>query len=346
MSDSAAYPEHVADPPDGPRLQHGRTTLDDLLAGTSRTFALTIPLLPEPLRREVTVAYLLFRIADTLEDATRWTRAERVRALAGFADLLEHPEPEAARRLAAEWLRSPPVAHDEYLELLGEMPRVLQCYRKLRPSARAAIGAHTRRTARGMAEFVDRTDRTAGVLRLESLQELRDYCYVVAGIVGEMLTELFLLEPGLDGAAAFVQARAPLFGEGLQLVNILRDAADDAREGRVYLPESVPRAEILSLARADLEMAAEYTLALQREGADHGVVAFNALPIRLARATLDRVEAEGPGAKVSRAQLWHIVAATRSAIAAGRPAVQVESRPEAAEPRHSPPGRSKPQGPY
>ena len=47
--------------------------VNDLLVKTSRTFALAIPLLPEPTRREVGLAYLLFRIADTFEDATAWT---------------------------------------------------------------------------------------------------------------------------------------------------------------------------------------------------------------------------------------------------------------------------------
>ena len=63
--------------------------LERLLVRTSRTFALAIPLLPSPPRREVTAAYLLFRIADTFEDATRWPRASRLAALSDFARLLE-----------------------------------------------------------------------------------------------------------------------------------------------------------------------------------------------------------------------------------------------------------------
>ncbi len=55
--------------------------LDDLLLKTSRTFALSIPLLPEPTRREVGIAYLLFRVADTLEDATLWTARRQVEQL-------------------------------------------------------------------------------------------------------------------------------------------------------------------------------------------------------------------------------------------------------------------------
>ena len=55
-------------------------TIEDLLLKTSRTFALSIPMLPEPTRREVGVAYLLFRIADTLEDATLWTPERQVQS--------------------------------------------------------------------------------------------------------------------------------------------------------------------------------------------------------------------------------------------------------------------------
>ena len=54
--------------------------LDDLLLETSRTIALTIPLLPEPTRRAVCLSYLLFRVSDTFEDASRWARDDRVAA--------------------------------------------------------------------------------------------------------------------------------------------------------------------------------------------------------------------------------------------------------------------------
>jgi len=65
--------------------------LDDLLEKTSRTFALSIPMLPEPTRRHVAIAYLLFRVADTFEDAVRWPRAERLAALDELDRLLTRP---------------------------------------------------------------------------------------------------------------------------------------------------------------------------------------------------------------------------------------------------------------
>ena len=75
----------------------------DLLEKTSRTFALSIPPLPPPTDREVTVAYLLFRIADTIEDASHWAPAARTAALSDFETLLSNGSREDAGRLARAW---------------------------------------------------------------------------------------------------------------------------------------------------------------------------------------------------------------------------------------------------
>ena len=70
-----------------------RPRLRALLQKTSRTFALTIPLLPQPLQTEVAMAYLLFRIIDTFEDATRVGARRRAKALGLFAHLVENDDP-------------------------------------------------------------------------------------------------------------------------------------------------------------------------------------------------------------------------------------------------------------
>lgn len=295
--------------------------LDQLLEKTSRTFALSIPLLPEPTRRQVTLAYLLFRIADTFEDAVRWPREQRISALEDFSRLLDEPRSEAVTRLSSAWAEELPLEHDGYLELLRETPFVLGEFDALEAEGRELVRHHTQRTAHGMAGFVSRTGDD-GELRLAHLQDLRDYCYVVAGIVGEMLTELFLLgRDELTAIAPFLRQRSRLFGEALQLVNILKDSAFDVQEGRLYLPRDLPRGEVFELARADLEAATEYTLALQKAGAERGLIAFNALPALLAWATLDKVEEHGPGAKISRDQLWSIVAEMEKALDRGRPVI-------------------------
>lgn len=295
--------------------------LDDLLEKTSRTFALSIPLLPEPTRKEVTVAYLLFRIADTFEDAALWGKERRIQALEDFSRLLDEPDADRARSMAEDWVANLPLEHEGYLELLHETPFVLDHFASLNPDGRELVKLHTQRTAHGMAGFVVRSDDD-GELRLRSLQDLRDYCYVVAGIVGEMLTELFLLDrENLERVAEYLRARSRTFGEGLQLVNILKDSAFDRTEGRRYLPAGVGRDAVFALARDDLDSATEYTLAIQRSGAERGLVAFNALPVQLAWATLDKVEREGPGAKISREEVYAIVERLEHALDANEPAV-------------------------
>ena len=294
--------------------------LDELLVKTSRTFALSIPMLPQPLRAEVGIAYLLFRIADTFEDAVGWRAERRIHALAELGELLA--DPGAAEARAAGWLAGrAAIPHDGYLELLAAAPRVLAAYASLRPAARDTVREHLGRTLAGMARFVDRGGEPAGLV-LADLEELRDYCYVVAGIVGEMLTDLFLLGlPALEVAARDLRARARAFGEGLQLVNILKDSAVDRREGRCYLPAGVPRDAVVLLARRDLDRAAEYTQRLQDARAPRGLVAFTALPVLLARQSLERVEERGEGAKLSRAEVLATVAALESALDRGLPAV-------------------------
>jgi farnesyl-diphosphate farnesyltransferase len=293
--------------------------LADLLQKTSRTFALAIPLLPEPARTEVGLAYLLFRIADTFEDATEWPRAQRQAALADFTRVLEQLDASGAAAMRDRWMASPPCTHQGYVELLGKTPEVISAVRSLDAAAQRILVRHAARTAEGMARIVMRSDEK-GVLRLGTLEELRDYCYVVAGIVGELLTELFLNDaPQLESERRELEENTRLFGEGLQLVNILKDSAVDAGDGRTYLPERVPRSEVLELARRDLDAAGRYVTALQRGGAPRGYVAFTGLSVMLARASLDRLETAGAGAKVTREDVHAIFTRLEGALDRGDP---------------------------
>ncbi|MBV8200738.1 MAG: squalene/phytoene synthase family protein [Acidobacteria bacterium] len=293
----------------------------ELLERTSRTFALAIPLLPEPTRLQVGIAYLLFRIADTFEDAELWPRETKLSALASFERLLRRAAPDEARREADRWLAAPPCADAGYLELLRQTPAVLGAFWLLDEGPRQLIGEHTRRTVEGMARFVRRAT-AGGELELADLDDLKGYCYVVAGIVGEMLTELFLVgRRALAPVRGFLRQRSASFGEALQLVNIIKDSLADAGHGRRFLPPGSNLAEIVALARQDLAVAMRYTLGLQRAGAPRGIVAFAALPVRLAQATLDIIEQRGPGVKLSRPDVSRIVAALDLALDQGLPAV-------------------------
>lgn len=294
---------------------------DQLLEETSRTFALCIPLLPDPTRHEVSIAYLLFRIADTFEDSAIWPADRRIEALQTFETLMDEPTLAHAEQCARRWTEDSPTEHDGYQRLLKETPTVLQEFTALDDAAQRIIRKHVKRTAQKMASYVRRTD-TNGTLRLRTMEELRVYCYAVAGIVGEMLTDLFIQNcSSLERVEGYLRERAPYFGEGLQLTNILKDTNVDVEEGRSYLAGQLDRDEVFDRARADLNAAAEYTLALQKAGAPRGTVAFNALPLRLAWGTLDRVEQEGPGAKLTRPEVFGIVDDLHAALDREDPAV-------------------------
>ena len=161
----------------------------ELLSRTSRTFALAIPLLPEPSRATISLAYLLLRIADTMEDATNWARDERVDHLSEFADLLGRPNPERAEINSAAWLRAAPVSDRACLDLLAEARNLIHYLERLSPEVRDIVVSHVKRATIGMRDTLVSAEPD-GSVRFRALSELRAYCYVVAGIVGEMLTAL------------------------------------------------------------------------------------------------------------------------------------------------------------
>ena len=277
-----------------------------LLERTSRTFALTIPLLDPPLARQVGVAYLLLRVADELEDAPLWGRDRRALALASFVRWLDGADaaPPGTETWTALVSEARPTNDAGCLELLARADDVLAAARAMDAGVTAAIIAHTRRTALGMAEFVARQDERGGIT-LTDIDDLARYAYVVAGIVGELLTELFAhADVRVAAVRGALDADAAAFGEGLQLVNILKDAPSDAREGRVYLPDGVPRQAVVDLARSDLVRAARYVRTLVDAKAARGVVRFCDLPVCLAEATLDRLD-EG-GSKLEREEVMRI----------------------------------------
>lgn len=280
-------------------------TIEELLQSTSRTFALSIPLLPHPLDHKVTLAYLIFRIADTLEDADHLDPATRQLGLQTFCQLLDDMSDQSVREWSQEWTAKRPSDNADYNRLLRETPQVMSAVRELNASARDAIVHHAQRSARGMAEFLDRADE-AGHLSLSSLHDLRRYCYFVAGIVGELITDLFVSE--WDNLAEItLRDNAAAFGEGLQLVNILKDSTDDAKCGRAYLPMNVPIDEVYTLAFDDLEKAEDYVETLRTAGAPGGYIAFCDAPVQLAKATLETVRVHGPGSKVPRAETFALL---------------------------------------
>lgn len=277
--------------------------LISLLQQSSRTFALSIPQLPEPLQTQVVLGYLVFRLADTLEDEGDATPSQRSDTLTRFRACLGENDCEAIRLLLTEWSGDHPPNHPGYLELLEHGDAVCDCLNSIDPAAAKHIRQHASRTIDGMIANLNSEkpiNDVAGVKR---------YCYHVAGIVGELLTELFILyHPTLGAERRRLIELSASFGEALQLVNILRDHRTDHMEGRRYVPDEQTYRQLLDVAWQDCRLGQAYLQQLELAGTDTGVIHFNRINLELAEQTLLLVQAHGPGVKVSRRTIHRILA--------------------------------------
>jgi farnesyl-diphosphate farnesyltransferase len=282
-----------------------------LLPKVSRTFAVSITVLPEVLREAIRVAYLLCRIVDTIEDDAQIYAAARERLFDVFDTLMadDNADPRVFEQMVAELDLG--AGTDDQTLCLGA-GAVFRCYRALSLAQRSALRPHVLEMSRGMREYTRHADRV-GRLRLRDMDELERYCYFVAGTVGKLLTALFEDHvPGLSKQElTAIRARAISFGLALQMVNIVKDVAADHQRGDCFLPEEIALCAGVQLdrilepecrsgglevvqavcrrAREHLRRAEEYTLLWPIEqGRD--VRLFCTVPLTLALATLHEVE--------------------------------------------------------
>jgi len=294
---------------------------DRILPHVSRTFALTIPQLPPALRTAVTSAYLLCRIADTIEDEPALSAAETFAFLQRFqvavSDCTEPAQlaKDLERRLSERTL-------PEERDLVRNMERVIRMTRALDELPRSAIQRCVDLMCYGMPHF----QRSASVRGLARLSDLDDYCYYVAGVVGEMLTELFCdYSPEIAKRHAALQSLAASFAQGLQMTNILKDVWEDRSRGACWLPQEVffrhgvdlahmssedhdarfgsGMRELIGVAHAHLRNALAFTLLIPRK--ETGIRRFCLWAIGLAVLTLQRIYrnpefTSGAQVKVSR----------------------------------------------
>ena len=216
----------------------------DAVQGVSRTFAITIDVLEQPMASYICVGYLLCRVADTVEDAGHVSPETQARLLTlydraldpddgtsieEFREAVEPHLPANADEADAEDVA------DEDWEVVAESPRVVATFRSLGEDAQSAIYPPVSELVRGMAEFVERYEDDGG-LRIGTIDELEEYCWYAAGTVGELITNL-LAQDVDDRRAEILRANARGFALLLQLVNVAKDVSDDFREeNNVYLP--------------------------------------------------------------------------------------------------------------
>ena len=293
-------PRHALEPvkPDtvevSPEKAHaeGRRELDPaqralqgrLLQHVSRTFALTIPRLSPALADVVGNGYLLCRLIDTIEDELPASASSEARAAFydRFDALLEGRGD--ANAFAVELgaaLR--PEAPEGERELVACLPEVLDATARFDAFERAALRRCTSTMAEGMHRFESGAGGSDGECAgLENVASLERYCYHVAGVVGEMLTELFCHHsPAAAERRDTLLALSVPFGNGLQLTNILKDAWDDHRRGVCWLPRDAfggEATDLHALFAASIEAGGTGTA---------GTGAADAEASRAALATLD-----------------------------------------------------------
>jgi farnesyl-diphosphate farnesyltransferase len=293
---------------------------DQILPHVSRTFALTIPQLPGELRIAVTNAYLLCRIADTIEDEPALSPVETLSFMQRFMEVVAgRGEPDAL----AQALRTR--LSDRTLEtehaLVSQM-RVINVTAALSPAQRAAIHRCVELMCYGMPRF----QSTASLRGLPRLADLDEYCYYVAGVVGDMLTELFCeYSPAIARNRPGLQSLAVSFAQGLQMTNILKDVWEDRSRGACWLPQEIfsrhgvdlarlsadpfdpgfaaGMRELLAVAHGHLRNALDYTLLIP--GKEMGIRRFCLWAIGLAVLTLQKINQNpeftaGVQVKVSR----------------------------------------------
>lgn len=203
-----------------------------LLQGVARSFALTIPQLPATLADVVANAYLLCRIADTIEDETAIPLQQKCRLARQFIEIVAGRTgalPFAQQFYSVLSAQRP----DGEKTLIQETPRVIAITHSFSAGQRAALLRCVSVMSKGMVYY----QAHSSLGGLQNFQQFNNYCYHVAGVVGEMLTDLFCENlPGLAVKQDALRELAVSFGQGLQMTNILKDIREDYARGVCWLP--------------------------------------------------------------------------------------------------------------
>jgi farnesyl-diphosphate farnesyltransferase len=303
-----------------------------ILKSTARSFYLSLQFLPDRVSAPLGLAYLLARATDTIADSSNSPLSERARALESLKNLIlsindttpegsgeSQPTGEVAR-LAASMLQLIAAANPAELRLLRETPALLEVFSTLPTSLRPHIADVLRTIIDAQHQDIVRFSSAspAAPQALQSTQDLTDYTYAVAGCVGEFWTRVCeaQIPDYAKVPAELLMEHGRLFGQGLQLVNILRDLPEDLRSGRCYLPlddlvaHGLTPAQLLSeprkgrrlinpwieQARAWLAHGAQYVQGIRGRRLRFSV----SLPRLIGERTLDLLEKSSPLESVRR----------------------------------------------
>ncbi|WP_432472580.1 phytoene/squalene synthase family protein [Amphritea sp. HPY] len=301
----------------------------------SRSFALTIPQLPGELETPIANAYLWCRVVDTVEDDPGISLDSKKAFFIRINDVLHGRacSGEVATEITPVLSDSTPAAERELIEKLALIDAV---YKSLPVSQQRCIQSCVDTMTQGMLDFCDNSG--AG---LDTMADLQRYCYCVAGVVGELLTELFCdFSPDIEEHRPLLEKYSVAFGEGLQLTNIIKDVWVDQQRDCCWLPRDIFSSggydlqqlapdykaqefktcidRLISEAMARLNEALTYTLLIPPE--HKGIRVFCLWAVGMAVATLAKIQRspeyyQGQQVKISRRYAVFIMKST--SLAAG-----------------------------
>lgn len=263
-----------------------------LVRGVSRSFYLTLRWMRREVRETLALGYLLARASDSIADTSQTTVERRLEALT------EMKRGDLGVRLAEELAQAQ--ESEREAEIVRRLPQWIEAMD--RSPDRALLEWVWSQIIDGQIFDLIRFDANPAPL---TETELDEYTYSVAGCVGEFWTRLcFTRIPRFSSTPLNEMVDLGVaYGKGLQLVNILRDRSADAEIGRVYIPDD--RFEVEKVrASAGLRNGIDWAKQVQSRRVRFACL----IPARIGLATLPKIEANTPRAKISRAELRRAVA--------------------------------------
>ena len=254
-----------------------------ILGSVSRTFALTIPLLPATIEKVVGNTYLLCRIVDTIEDAADLSPETKQQLSQLFLDAVLEKAP--VESFVEPCLK----ALDQYsnldeLDLIAHTPTVLRILHTCSKDDQAAVSRCVSIMSEGMSYFHGKQTQAG----LKDLREFEKYCYVVAGVVGELLTTVFSNHsPAFAKSMKGHDGLAIAFGQALQMTNILKDSPEDHARGVSWKPADISQKALLKISYEKLQDSLSYILLIPKT--ELGMRRFCFLAFGLAVMTLSKI---------------------------------------------------------
>lgn len=254
-----------------------------ILGSVSRTFALTIPLLPAAIEKVVGNTYLLCRIVDTIEDAADLSPQTKQELSALFLQaVLEKVPVESFVQPCLQALKN--YGNQDELDLIAHTPTVLRILHTCAHSDQQAVSRCVSIMSEGMSHFHGKQSKEG----LKDLREFEEYCYVVAGVVGELLTTIFSNHsPAFARQIQNQEDLAIAFGQALQMTNILKDSPEDRERGVSWKPAEISQSQLLNIAYEKLQDSLKYILLIPKE--ELGMRRFCFLAFGLAVMTLSKI---------------------------------------------------------